>query len=450
VTVAGIQTHLTAFNTIAQQNGGIRGSLDATHTAAANYVSSTLAAAGFNVTVQTFQFDFGGDLTPPEFSRISPNPRTFVPVRDFNTMTYSGSGEVTAVVHPVDLEIPSIGGNTSGCEASDFAGFPAGAIALIQRSTCSFRTKALNAANAGAAGVIIMNEGNTPERRLNYGGSLTAPSLNIPVIATSYDIGLELVGSPGTVVRIEVNAASTPVTSSNVIAETGDGDPNNVVVIGASLDGRFGPAINATSGAAGLLEIARVFGTQDRASKNRMRFIWFGAHPEGFAGASYFVSQLSAAEQAKIRAMIEIGPIGSPNFGRFVFDGDQAGSVFSLPPNPAVDGASGTIETLFNDYFANSQLAVSSAGWPMNARPFREAGVPVGGIMSGLSDLKTAGQASVFGGTAGVAFDPCLSLACDGLANISTTSLDQLSDAAAHIVLMLSRRDFVAQPLVQN
>ena len=447
ITVAGIQTHLDAFNAIAQQNGGVRASFDASHTATAEYVRAKLASAGFNATIQTFQFDYGGDLTPPEFSRISPSPRTITPVREFLTMSYSGSGDVTAILVPVDLEIPSIGGNTSGCEASDFAGFPAGAIALVQRSTCDFRVKALNAAAAGARAVIVMNEGNTPERQDVVNGTLSAPSVSIPVIGTSYAIGVELAEMPEPVVHIKVNASTGAVSSSNVIAETADGDPNNVVVVGASLDGRFGPAINATSGGAALLEIARVYAAQERASRNRTRFVWFGALPEGGFGASYYVSQLTADERAKVRAMIEIGPIGSPNFGRFVYDGDRPGT---LPTDPAADATSGKIEALLNDYFAVSQLGVNSATWQTNVRAFREVGIPIDGVMSGLADVKTAAQADLFGGVAGVAFDPCHMLPCDGLANISTTALDQLSDAAAHLVLTLARRNFATEPLVQN
>ena len=49
--------------------------------------------------------------------------------------------------------------NTSGCEAPTSLGIPAGGIALVQRGTCGFAIKALNAQAAGAAGVVIMNEG---------------------------------------------------------------------------------------------------------------------------------------------------------------------------------------------------------------------------------------------------------------------------------------------------
>jgi PA domain len=57
--------------------------------------------------------------------------------------------------------------STSGCEAADFAGFDWSGdndIALVQRGTCFFGTKAFYAAQAGAEAVIIFNQGNTPDR----------------------------------------------------------------------------------------------------------------------------------------------------------------------------------------------------------------------------------------------------------------------------------------------
>ena len=97
--------------------------------------------------------------------RVSPLPRTFVNGTDFLRNRFdSGTpeGTATGTLVPVGLVInPSLpaNSNTSGCEATDFAGFPAGAVALVQRGTCGFNVKVLNAQAAGAGAVIVMNEG---------------------------------------------------------------------------------------------------------------------------------------------------------------------------------------------------------------------------------------------------------------------------------------------------
>ena len=67
-----------------------------------------------------------------------------------------------------------------GCDAADWAGFPAGNIALVSRGTCTFAIKATNAFNAGAVGVVIYN---------NIAGDLAGTlgntfTLDIPVTGT--------------------------------------------------------------------------------------------------------------------------------------------------------------------------------------------------------------------------------------------------------------------------
>ncbi|HYH28411.1 MAG TPA: M28 family peptidase, partial [Actinomycetota bacterium] len=67
--------------------------------------------------------------------------------------------------------------------------------------------------------------------------------------------------------------------------------------------------------------------------------------------------------------------------------------------------------------------------------PFIAVGIPAGGLFTGAEGIKTPAQAAIFGGTAGVAYDPCYHAACDTFANISDTGLDQMSDAIAHAVI---------------
>jgi PA domain len=166
VTVAGIRDHQSALQAIANNNNGIRTSGTAGFDASAQYVYDKLLAAGYSPSFQEFSFLFVGDRTPPVFQQVSPNP-AFVDGVDFATMQYSGSGDVTATLTAVDPVVPAPGpgATTSGCEASDFAGFPVGSIALMQRGTCSFRIKATNALAAGASAAVIFNDGGDASRQ---------------------------------------------------------------------------------------------------------------------------------------------------------------------------------------------------------------------------------------------------------------------------------------------
>jgi hypothetical protein len=136
-----VRKHLQELQQIADENGGNRGSITPGYQASVDYVASILRRAGYDVTIQQFTFEFVGETAPPEFERVSPNPETYQEGEDFFTMQYSGSGDVTARIRPVDVVVP-IGSSpdntsTSGCEPADFtnARFQPGEIALLQRGT---------------------------------------------------------------------------------------------------------------------------------------------------------------------------------------------------------------------------------------------------------------------------------------------------------------------------
>jgi hypothetical protein len=131
----------------------------------------------------------------PILESIAPISTDFVLGTDFGVKTGSGVGDVTAQLWAVDLVIPSPGSSTSGCEASDFAGFVPGTIALIQRGTCTFADKAANAEAAGAVGVLIFNEGNTPDREGLIVGTLSPFTAGIPVFGMSFAVGALLSNS---------------------------------------------------------------------------------------------------------------------------------------------------------------------------------------------------------------------------------------------------------------
>jgi Zn-dependent M28 family amino/carboxypeptidase len=453
VTLDGIREHQRALQTIANANGGTRASGTPGYDQSAQYVYDRLSAAGYAPTFQEFQFAFFQQLSPAVVAQVSPNQVTYASA----AMTYSPAGDVTAAITAVDTTATASDTATSGCEASDFAGFPAGNIALVQRGPlsppgvfCSFAQKAQNAQAAGAVAVLVFNRG-TPGNTGVTAGTLGAPGIGIPVVGISFATGQELYNlaqSGPVVVHVATNTISEFRQTRNVIADTPGGDPNHVIVIGAHLDSVLpGPGINDNgSGSATILEIAEVFAVQERAPRNKLRFAWWAAEELNLVGSTFYVNNLSAAELGRIALNLNFDMLGSPNFVRFVYDGDGSSG------GPVGPQGSGAIEQTFLDYFARQGLATEPTSFDGRSDygPFIAVGIPAGGLFSGAEVLKTAAQAQVYGGTAGVAYDPCYHQACDTFANNSNTSLDQLSDAAAHATLLFSKRNFAKSPLLDS
>ena len=191
--------------------------------------------------------------------QTAPGSITYAEDVDFGVITQSDPGDVTANVTAVDLQLGLGNTSTSGCEAADFAGFPAGNIALLQRGTCTFEIKAENAAAAGAVGIVIFNQGNlaTPDRQGIPAVTLTANNTSgIPVLGTTYALGVTLAGTAGLRMRVFANTFRQILPTSNVLAEKKGKNDNNVVMAGAHLDSVLdGPGINDNgSGSAALLE----------------------------------------------------------------------------------------------------------------------------------------------------------------------------------------------------
>ena len=164
VTAAGITEHLAEFQKIATANGGNRAAGLAGHEASAAYVEKELIAAGYKPERQYFTYD-KTVVDTAVLAQITPTPATYEYNVDYTEMSYASEGNVTAAVTAVDVNITGDRASTSGCEDADFATFPAGNIALIQRGTCSFREKADNALEAKAS----RRDHLQPGQRLHHG-----------------------------------------------------------------------------------------------------------------------------------------------------------------------------------------------------------------------------------------------------------------------------------------
>jgi Zn-dependent M28 family amino/carboxypeptidase len=473
VTVGGILEHEREFQRIADRNGDTRASGTPGYEESADYVARTLRAAGYDVERQEFDYELFIENSDPVLDPTNPNLPAYTPGEDFETMDYSGSGDVTAELQAVGgIVIPSPGGSTSGCSVEDFADFEAGNIALIQRGTCTFRQKAENAAAAGAVGVIIFNEGNEVPDDDRVGllfGTLDPPQMDIPVVGTSFAVGEELYNllQDGSVtIRLAVDATVEPRTTENVIAETPTGRADRVAFSGAHLDSVLeGPGINDNgSGTATLLEIAEEMSELGIEPRNKVRFAFWGAEESGLIGSDYYVSQLTKRERMNIAAYLNYDMVGSPNYVRFVYDGD--GSAFG------VKGPTGSaqIERIYNRYFASQGLETEPTEFDGRSDydAFTAAGIPAGGLFTGAEGIKSEEEAAIYGGLAGVAYDPCYHSPCDSLdpvadgadadtyaalnaayqgalevdgtiSNLNKKALREMSDAAAHATLTFAQ-----------
>ncbi|MFP3915769.1 MAG: M28 family peptidase [Actinomycetota bacterium] len=428
VTVDGVREHQAALQAIADANGGIRASGTPGYDASVDYVVERMTAAGYDVTVDTFDFGFFQETEDPVFEQVSPDPTTYVDQADFATMTFSGSGNVTGQVEGVDLSIGDPGASTSGCEPEDYAGFTAGNVALVQRGTCSFFHKASNAETAGAAAVIVFNQG-TPGRTGLFLGTLGGVGVDIPVISVSFGLGQDLLDPSDTVVHLRVQAISETRTTANVLAETPGGAADNVVMAGGHLDSvTEGPGIQDNgTGSAALLEVAEQMAKVKPT--NKLRFAWWGAEEFGLLGSIDWVLEAAGTGELDDVAMyLNFDMIGSPNFVRFVYDGS------TQPPGSDVIGE------LFGAYFDSQDLPYElvEVGGRSDHFAFAAFGIPIGGLFTGAEVIKTPEQAAIYGGIAGAQFDPCYHLACDTFDNISLEALDQMSDAAAFAILTYS------------
>ena len=454
VTLGGIMAHEEAFQAIADKNGDTRASGTPGYDASLAYVKAQLEATGYyDVTVQRFLYDAFRELETPVFQRISPDPRDYVANEEFITMDYSDTGDVTGTLVPTnDIVIPpgaKASTSNSGCEASDFT--PASAtepqVALIQRGTCDFHVKAENAQDAGYDAAIIFNEGQ-PGRDETLAGTLTEDDLStIPVIGTSFAIGEELYNQVK-VDTVAVRVATTTeierdVPTANLLATTKTGRVDRQVVVGAHLDSvQEGPGINDNgSGSSTNLEVALQMAKLNVKPVNQVRFAWWGAEESGLVGSQFYVDSLTKKQIQNTAVNLNFDMVGSPNFVRFVYDGDASDT------DSLASTGSGVVEDVFVDYFDSQNLATEPTAFDGRSDydAFINVGIPAGGLFTGAEDIKTREQAAIYGGTAGVAYDECYHQACDDIDNLSETALDQMSDAVAHGTLTFAQTSSAVQ-----
>lgn len=426
----GATEHLEAFQAIADENGGNRAAGLPGYEASVDYVVGVLEDAGWDVTIDEFDYTFIGASTLTQLAPVEADYPT-------GAFSGSGSGDVTGNVVPVDINLTGDRASTSGCEAADFTGFPAGSIALVQRGTCNFGDKAYFAGQAGATAVIVFNQGNTPDREALIVADASSRtdgspvSHTIPIVGASFQQGVALAAS-GSTANVFVPAPEQRP-QKNVIAEKTGVNDDNVVMAGAHLDSvQAGPGINDNgSGSAALLEIAQ--NLEKLKPQNTVRLAWWGAEEDGLLGSAAYVDELSQAEKDRIALYLNFDMVASPNSIFMAYDGDESG----WPAPVEVPEGSVQIEDLFESYYTSVGEPYDDAEF--SGRSDYEAfilnGIPAGGLFTGAEVVKTEEQAGIWGGIAGESYDQCYHQACDDIDNIDEHTFDVNVDAIALAVL---------------
>ncbi|NEM04906.1 M28 family peptidase [Geodermatophilus normandii] len=447
VTLEGVMEHLEEFQKIADNSTdpvypGTRAAGTDGYANSVDYVAGLLEHAGYEVTLDPVEITFN---FPAVLRQLTPVEAEY----ETGVFTGSGSGAVEGQVIAVDinLEPGPDAVSTSGCEAADFEGVDWSGeddIALVQRGTCFFGTKAYHAEQAGAEAVIVMNQGNTPEREELIVADATsvdepipgAPgpvTHGIPVVGASSADGVALTAE-GSTAFVEVLPAETR-TDHNVIAELPGKNADNVVMAGAHLDSVIeGPGINDNgSGSAAILETALMMA--NTRPQNTLRFAWWAAEEQGLVGSADYVAGLSQAERDRIALYMNYDMVGSPNYVFMVYDADQ--STFPAPEGVTIPEGSTAIEDVYESYYTHVGEPYDDTEFSGRSdyEAFILADIPSGGLFTGAEVIKTEEQAAIWGGTAGEQFDPCYHEACDTIANLDPHALEVDSDLIAFAML---------------
>jgi Zn-dependent M28 family amino/carboxypeptidase len=428
VTADRMLAHLRALQDIANANSGNRAVGTPGFDASVDYLAKALRDRGFDV--MTPQFD--------RLSAVSPGkPTLTVAGRSYQV----DQASLLIRTPPGGLTGPPIRPNQpAGCTPGDYPSVvPKGAIAVVDDSRCSVVTKQNSAVAKGAAALIVISQptgaGAPPTLFVpGYYNQLTVP---VAVVGANGGAALAAANTATAPVRLVLDAENIKITSRNVLAQTKTGSPHDVVMVGAHVDGpRGGPGINDNgSGVAAVLETALQLGPLPTVN-NAVRFVFWGADQDGPNGAMEYVFGLDGERLNDIALYLDFVMLGSANAGFFTDDGDQSG-----PPGAGVaaadvpEGSAGIERTLGSYlYLAGKRPADMPLSTRTDYHPFMVAGVPIGGMTAGASQMKTTVQARLWGGQIGSWFDPNYQSPRDTVDNINREALAVMGSGVAYAV----------------
>ncbi|GAP87295.1 putative peptidase family M28 [Rosellinia necatrix] len=399
-----LERNLYNLDRIAKEHGGNRAFGSPGYEASSDYVlerAKTRFGPEYDTTVQYFDHLYS---EVREISLTGPDGESV----DVITLIYNPGTDDGPVKAPL-IDTPVDDARGSACFEDQWAGIDAtGKIALVKRGSCAIADKLRLAKAHGASAVILYHNLATPPNSATLGAESYG---QIPPVATvPMAVGqawkARLAAGEEVVVELFIDALFEERKSWNIIAETKEGDPDNVVMLGAHLDSvQAGAGINDDgSGTSVLMEIM----TELRYYKgypNKVRFAWWGAEESGLVGSLYYTSSLTPEEADRIRFYFNYDMVGSPNAEYQIYLGDNEGDEVGAAKLVAHLQAAGK-PAYYIDFGESSDYV-----------GFLELGIPASGIFTG----------------AGAPTDPCYHLACDVLGNVNLDAMTANAKAAAHV-----------------
>ena len=401
---------------------------------AAKYISSQFKNAGLKPLgehdsyFQEFSFTKGVELgTENSLEIISDKTKTvFESGKDFNTLSFSSSGEVDG-----ELVFAGYGISAPELEYDDYQGLDVkDKVVLVLRYTpegydaqspfydfAALRYKAMNAREKGANAIIFVTPYSQDEEEdfTSIGIDYSYSDSGIQSLIIKRDKAEEILLSTGKNLKkleqslsnkenssIEVSNVRAKIKtqlteeqgqSANVIGLIEGSDPvlkGEFIVIGAHYDHiglgkRNSRSDNKTaniihngaddnaSGVAGLIELAEFFSWRKKSLKRSLVFIAFSAEELGLIGASYYVDNPKAPLDKTI-AMLNMDMIGR-------LEEDKL-TVFGVGSSPEWEGL---ISDSNSDY--NFKISLNNSGFaPSDQSVFFAKKIPVLHFFTGLHD----------------------------------------------------------------
>ncbi|KAH7312648.1 hypothetical protein B0I35DRAFT_437457 [Stachybotrys elegans] len=406
ITTEGLERHLWSLDKLGRENGGNRAFGTPGYQASSDYLMEQIGAHDgeedkeFRIWKQYFNHTFAETR---EISLTGPNGEDV----EVFTLIYNHATPVPEGTTAQLVDLPVDDARGSGCFADQWADTEVtDKLVLVKRGVCAISDKIRLAKTHGALGVILFhNVDSTPNI-----GSLGASNIGslVPVGMVRMSVGeawrARLIAGEELTVTLLVDALFEDRETWNVFAETIEGDPDNVIVLGAHLDSvPAGIGMNDNgSGVVAQIEILKAL-RRFRGITNKVLFVWWGAEENGLIGSLYYTAGLTEEEADKIRFYYNYDMIGSPEPVYGIYVGENPGDMV---------GAS-----LLHDYLVAHDRPAYYGGFGTGSDylGFLNLGIPSSGIHTGG------------GGTV----DPCYHLACDVYGNFNLDALTVNTKAAA-------------------